>query len=124
MTLEEFYQQLRTRLLEIARQADHDYERLWGCDPSDGIPLWFGSLANALNDEMRRNVPPSVHLPLLLHIENALDESEEVDRCIDASFVENLFGWVGPLRSSPYWEVMPDRLKELFLRFHARTPTA
>jgi len=122
VTLQEFYSQVRVRFPDISRKADLDYGRLWGGEPSEGVSLWFESLASALNEQMRRDVPPTVHLPLLLYISSALDGSDEVVRCIDVAFVENLFGWVGPERSPPYWAAMPDCLKQLYLGFHARPP--
>ncbi len=79
-------------------------------------------LGQRAEDEMLGRVHPTVHLPLMRHLEGALDSSQEVYRCMDVAFVENLFWQVGGGRAASYWELMPGRLKELYLGFHSRAP--
>ena len=122
MLLEELKAQVHEEFPLIAAAADRRYAKYWGDDPPEGAYSWFESLANALNDEMRGRVSATVHLALMRHLEVALDSSEEVYRCMDVAFVENLFWQVGGERAAPYWELMPDRLRELYLGFHTRPP--
>ena len=122
MLLEELKTQVHEKFPLIAAAADRRHERYWDNDPPEGAYSWFESLANALNDEMRARVPPTVHLPLMRHLEGALDRSQEVCRCMNVAFVENLFWQVGGEHAASFWELMPGRLKELYLGFHSRPP--
>ena len=122
MLLEKLKAQVHEKFPVIAAAADRRHEKYWGDYPPEEAYSWFESLANALNDEMRDRALPAVHLPLMRHLEGALGSSEEVYRCIDVAFVENLFWQVGGERAAPYWELMPGRLKELYLGFHPRPP--
>lgn len=122
MSLDQLKAQVHEKFPPIAAAADRRHEAHWGSLPPEGAYSWFESLADALNDEMRALKPPAIHLPLMRHLEGALDSSEEVFRCIDVAFVENLFWQVGGERAAPYWASMPDRLKRLFLEFHTHPP--
>ena len=122
MLLEELKTQVHEKFPLIAVAADRRHEQYWGDAPPEGAYSWFESLANALNDEMRGRVPPTVHLPLMQHLEGALNSSQEVFRCMDVAFVENLFWQVGGERAASYWELMPVRLRELYLGFHSHPP--
>ena len=122
MFLEDLKAQVHEKFPQIASAADRRHARYWGDYPPEGAYSWFESLANALNDEMRDRVPAAVHLPLMRHLEGTLDGSKEIHRCMDVAFVENLFWQVGGERAAPYWEVMPKRLRELYLGFHSRPP--
>lgn len=122
MFLEDLKAQVHDKFPQIASAADRRYAMHWGDYPPEGTYSWFESLANALNDEMRDCVSAAVHLPLMRLLEGTLDSSEEVYGCLDVAFVENLFWQVGGERAAPYWELMPNRFRELYLRFHSRPP--
>lgn len=122
MSPEDLKAQVHQKFPQIALAADHRHAKYWGDCPPDGAHSWLESLANALNDEMRGRVAAAVHLPLMQHIENALDSSEEVYRCVDVAFVENLYWQIGGERAAPYWALMPTRLRKLYLGFHPRPP--
>lgn len=115
---------VRSRFPAMAANADQDYQRLNdGFNPPDNLYAWFESLANALNDEMRKKIPYRTHEPLFLFMEAAASSGgEEVSRCLDVAFVENLFWNVPKLNALPYWEKLPPRLKHLYVEFHHHEP--
>lgn len=83
---------------------------------------WFESLANAVNLEMSRGIDPTTHGALFARLERALNSSEEVFRCLDVAFVENLFWQVPTANADPYWQNLPARFKALYEAFHHRKP--
>lgn len=84
---------------------------------------WFEALANALNDEMRKDIDPGTHGELFETISNAFStEGSDIKNAIDVAFVENLFWQVPENKSECYWVVLPKTLKELYVNFHGRTP--
>lgn len=122
-TVAELYSEVRRRFPTIAGAADRDYIRLYGQLEPEHPYSWFGSLANALNDEMRRGIAFDVHRPLFLFMDGAASAaSDEVHQCIDVSFVENLFWSVPREQSSPYWRNLPPRLQKLYVDFHRHEP--
>ncbi|WP_425551824.1 DUF7674 family protein [Ideonella azotifigens] len=48
--------------------------------------------------------------------------SDGIPRCIDVAFVENPFWQVPSARCSPYWQQMPQPLRDLYLELHRREP--
>jgi hypothetical protein len=122
--LAQLHADVRQRFPQISAAADHEHLRLWDELSADelGHFSWFGSLANAVNAEMSREVDPTLHLPLLLFLEGSLDRSEDVHRCLDVSFAENLFWGVQVVKREPWWRALPPRLRELYLDFHPRPP--
>ena len=72
---------------------------------------------------MKKEVPVSEHTALLSSISaNFESGDEDVKKCIDVSFVENLFWQVSEKKSASYWKALPENLKELYIGFHHRTP--
>jgi len=122
--LTELYCEVRSRFPAMAANADQDYWRLYeGFDPAENLYAWFESLANALNEEMRKDVSFGTHEPLFLFMDGAASTGiEELSQCVDVAFVENLFWDVPKLKASPYWEKLPPRLKNLYVEFHHHEP--
>ena len=120
----DLYREVRSRFPAMAAAADQDYRRLNdGFNPPDDRYAWFESLANALNDEMRKKIPYRIHEPLFRFMDGvALRGGEEVGRCLDVAFIENLFWNVPKQNALPYWEKLPPRLKHLYVAFHHHEP--
>ena len=123
-TVAELYQDVRARFPAMAAKADQDYKRLYdGFEPQENPHAWFESLANALNDEMRRGISFRTHESLFLFMDGAASKNvEEIHRCVDVAFVENLFWSVPSAKASPYWAKLPARLKRLYVDFHHHEP--
>jgi len=124
VSLQELFEQVRSTFPTISEAADRLHERHWGSDLKDSLSpyAWFESLANALNAEMSRGADPKLHLALFSHLERALDSSEEVFRCLDVAFVENLFWQIPSRKAAPYWQLLPSRFRTLYEEFHRHPP--
>ena len=123
-TVLELYHQVREKFPLICAAADRLHERRWGDTLDVGVEYaWFEALADALNEEMRREVPYAVHAPLFQLVANAFRQGPEpVQQCIDVSLVENLFWQVPSANCAPYWSQFPPTLRHLYLEFHHRDP--
>lgn len=123
MDLRQLYLEVRQRFTAITEKADRRHIEYWDELDHEDPYSWFQSLANALNDEMSRGVEYELHQELFNFISAALaGAADDAYRCIDVSFVENLFWQVPSRKSEPYWLKLPERLKALYLEFHRRTP--
>ena len=120
MTLDQLATEVRSRFPSIAGSSDRHYERKLG--PPVTTYSWFEGLADAMNAEMTRSVDPKTHDALLSYLERALNSSEEVFKCLDVAFVENLFWQVPANKATPYWRRLPARFRALYEGFHHRTP--
>ena len=119
----DLYLAVRSAFPDMAAKADRDYFEQWGERLPEDEYSWFQSLANALNAQMRKRVAAADHRALFEFINRALrDCSAEVARCIDVSFVENLFWQVPADQAQGYWQQLPGPLKQLYLQFHSRPP--
>ena len=122
---DEFRNSIKQDFPEISEKADREYVRLWdddiGCEYYSYS--WFEALANAINKDMCKAVPADNHLSLLLQISSSFESGDkEVRKTIDVAFVENLFWQVKPESAAPYWQVMPENLKKLYIEFHHNEP--
>ncbi|WP_426341068.1 DUF7674 family protein [Pseudoduganella sp. S-14] len=119
-----FYLAVRERFPTLAQKTDRKYLKDWGEQPSEQDAYgWFQFVANTLNDEMRREayLPESAEAFLFIaHV--FASASEEVRRCIDVSFVENLFWQVPPAKAAAYWKKLPLQLQALYVDFHSKPP--
>ena len=123
-TVLELYHRVREKFPTISASADRFHEKRWGDSLDIGSEYaWFEALADALNEESRREVPQATHLPVFQLLSGAYQAgSEPVQKCIDVAFVENLFWQVPSAKCAPYWEKLPPRLKQLYTSFHRRDP--
>ncbi|REL36344.1 DUF7674 family protein [Thalassotalea euphylliae] len=122
MQLQEMYEEFRATFPEITRKADIVHIKLWGeLDPSFAYS-WFESLANAINHEMSKSSESAQYRPIFEYFrQKYLFENNDIKNCIDVAFVENLFWRVKAEHASPYWALMPDILKQLYIQFHGRS---
>jgi hypothetical protein len=123
-TVIELYQLVRERFPLISVSADRFREKRWGEYLDEGAECaWFESLADALNQEMQKEVPYKVHEPLFELIARVASNcSEPVHGCIEVSFVENLFWRVPSAKCEQYWKDLPPVLRRLYMEFHHREP--
>ena len=122
-TVLDLYNAVRDRFPEITAKADREHIKYWGELDPEFAYSWFESLANALNEEMSIEADCRAHEELLAFISRTLQGcSKEMHTCIDVSFVENLFWRVPGFKAEPYWRVLPEPLKVLYLGFHSRAP--
>lgn len=88
-----------------------------------GIPLDQKDLAKTLNREMAREEPVSTYLPVFDYFHSKfLTGDDEEKKCIEVSFVENLFWQIKSEKAEPYWQALPSSLKELYVKFHGCAP--
>ncbi|MEO5688936.1 MAG: hypothetical protein ABIR54_16385 [Burkholderiaceae bacterium] len=120
MTLDELASDVRDRFPTISEAADRLYERKFG--PPVYTYSWFEALADGVNAEMTCGTDPKSHDALIAYLENALHSSDEVFKCLDVAFVENLFWQVPVRKAEPYWQRLPAKMKALYEGFHHRTP--
>ena len=52
-----------------------------------------------------------------------LDGNDLVKKCIDVSYIENLFWKVDKETTSKYWSLLPTDMQALYIRFHGKIPT-
>lgn len=127
MSVLDFYYRFKERFPAITLKADKEYFDYWGEFENDELSahVWFESLANALNKEMGKRISAETHRELFEFISNQfLCGSEGVQKCIDVAFTENLFWNVVPEKIEPYWQLLPDVLKKLYIGFHGRKPAS
>jgi hypothetical protein len=118
----QFYRDTRQRFPAILEEADKVHLRLWEVEDEWAI-MWFESLAEMLNENMRKGARMDIADMVFDYMrERFATGSKEVQRCIDVSFVENLFWRVPPKHARIYWARMPDLLKKLYLGFHSKPP--
>lgn len=122
---DKFCKTIKERYPEISEKADAEYLKQWGeyDDPEYYSYSWFESLANVLNKQMYWSVPAEKFSELFADICSAFNSGDEdVKKCIDVAFVENLYWQVAPEKAKNYWNIMPETLKKLYVNFHHRTP--
>lgn len=123
-TTASFYLTAREEFPSLARMADRHYLKYWGEQPSgEAASSWFESAANALNEEMKRGACLGECAQFFIFVAQAFGSaSDEVKRCIDVSFVENLFWQVSPAKAAAYWKKLPPVLQALYVEFHHKPP--
>lgn len=126
MSLNSFCEFIKENYPDISSKADNIYNKYWNhlVEMEFSPYSWFEALANALNEEMRLKEFSSVYVELLDTISQEYRKgSAEVEKAIDVAFVENLYFHVAKDSAEPFWVIMPDNLKCLYVSFHGRTPT-
>jgi hypothetical protein len=122
-TVVDLYSTIRRRYPELAANADKEHVRLWGEINEELAFVWFESLAAAVNSGMGWGTPHAEHRALFMDMGAAFRTgSNEVRRCIDVSFVENLFWEVPADKVQVHWRSLPSELQDLYVSFHKRTP--
>ena len=124
MNIESLYKEILDKYPNISSKANDELEKTWpGTDEEFYIYTWFEALARVLNNEMQKEIPPSNHESLLKLIASSfLAGDENLKKTIDVAFTENLYWQVYPEKAAPYWEVMPEVLKKLYVDFHHKNP--
>ena len=123
MPVLEFYYETRKKFPVITEKADREHIRNWGDLDPEFAYSWFESLASVLNKEMRREVSPDKYSGVFKYMSTSFNNGDkEVRNCIDAAFTENLFWQVAADKAEPYWKLLPDNLKELYVNFHHKKP--
>ncbi len=122
---DDFCERIKRNYPDIAKKADQEYLRLY--DDFDDKDLysyaWFETLANAINYEMTNEVTACTHSNLFNDISKEFTKgNEDVQKCIDVAFVENLFWRIPSEKAEPYWSIFPENLKKLYIEFHRKPP--
>jgi len=123
MPVQEMYNDFRERFPEITKLADEEHILDWDEIRPEYAFTWFESLAKTLNREMAREEPVSTYLPVFEYFRSKfLTGDDEEKKCIEVSFVENLFWQIKSEKAEPYWQALPSVLKELYVKFHGCVP--
>lgn len=123
--LDEFCTSIKEQYPAISAKADIEYARQWDDDTESEFYsyTWFHALANAINAEMRKGAPVGEYIGLFESISAKFSVGDEdIRKCIDVSFVENLFWQVSAEKSAIYWNALPEKLRALYVGFHHQTP--
>ena len=122
-TVLELYVATREQFPELAARVDQLHARRWNELAAESTHVWFESLADTINVDMKAQVPFQQHQLLFMTMADAFEQgSREVKSCIDVSFTENLFWNVPPDKVEQYWSPLPQRLRDLYVAFHQRAP--
>jgi hypothetical protein len=120
-----FYRSTRAKFPDLTEKADRQHIKYWDEPPTEEQDsyIWFESVSRALNNEMQRGAYVNESQAFFQFVESAFRTgSDEVKKCIDVAFVENLFWEVSPKKVGPYWQALPQTLQKLYIDFHARSP--
>ena len=101
-----------------AKKADKVYYDLGFEEEDEAYNIWFESFAEVTNELMKDFKTEAVHHHFsffLLHLENG---SDIIKKCIDVSYVENLFWGLDKEISDYYWALLPVEMQALYLDFH------
>ena len=123
MSVLEIYNEFRAKFPGVTKKADEEHIRIWGEIDLKFAYSWFESLAKALNAQMIEGAPVATYKPAFEFIRSKyINGDGAIKNCIDVAFVENLFWQVPPEKAEPYWNALPDILKELYTEFHKSKP--
>ena len=125
MDLDTFCTSIKENHPDISSRADRAYNEYWNdiVETEFSSYCWFESLANVLNEDMKGKVSAQKYASLFKEISEAYNKGQsEVEKAIDVAFAENLYWQVSAGDAKPFWEIMPNNLKELYIGFHGRTP--
>ncbi len=123
MPVQDMYDDFRRRFSGVTELADAERVRIWDEVLPEQSFVWFESLANVITAEMAKGRPVTPYLPVFEYFRGAfLNGDDKVKECIDVSFVENLFFQVSGEKAEPYWEALPEVLKDLYVKFHGGPP--
>ena len=124
MSVLEMYRDVRKTFPELTRAADVRHIEIWDSVDDETAFIWFESLASAVNDQMAEQKQKTDLAAVFNYFEGKLQGNDEgVTRCIDVSFVENLFSGVTSKPAAVAWAKMPKTMQKLYLGFHGRPPS-
>lgn len=119
----DLYDEIRIAFPQSFEDVDRRHIEEWGSLSAEYTYSWFKSLADACNADMNGRMPSERYSKVVTFMAKALlAASPEVHKCIDVSFVENLFWQVAPSKAESFWNELPESLKDLYVSFHRRTP--
>ena len=117
------YSEFRDKFPKLAQEVDAVHIQKWGEVTPETSFVWFESLANAINKEMSNEVEADKYKEVFEYIRRSyITGASTTKECIDVSFIENLFWGVAPIKAKPYWQLLPEVLKELYVNFHNKQP--
>ncbi len=117
------YNEFRVVFPELTEKVDKQHFRLWGDIEAEFTHSWFESLANSLNDEMSKGAPVKNYIAVYEFIRKQYHSGDtEIKNCVDVCFTENLFWQVDAKKAEPYWNALPEILKQLYIAFHRSKP--
>ena len=117
------YNDFRKRFPEETAKSDVEHIRYWGEIDPEYAYSWFESLAKAMNQDMENSIPSTEYKEILEFLRKRfVSGDEEEKKCLDVSFVENLFWRVSVGNAKPYWNSLPEIFKKLYKDFHRREP--
>lgn len=122
-TIKDLFDAVRTRFPELASKTDRLHMERYVDDELELNFLWLECLADVLNEEMAAEVPYEKFAEFFLFIDRQAEEgTKEIQDCIDVALVENMFFDVKERYAKPYWQNLPNSIKELYLGFHGQPP--
>lgn len=123
MALKNLYNNFRAEFPEITRLTDLEHIQEWDTVEPEMAFSWFESLARFINREMSMGASVKPYIPVFEFLRRGyMLGSDDEKKCIDVSFVENLFWDVDKDKRASYWRAFPDVFKELYVSFHGREP--
>lgn len=118
-----FYNEFREKFPDIALKTDQHYIKQWGELEPEFIYTWFECVASVVNNEMYNKSDAAVYTGLFEYLSSQFQfAGKEIREYIDVGVIENLFWQVTPINAAPYWQVLPNDLKTLYVNFHQQTP--
>jgi hypothetical protein len=113
------YEEFRSLHPELTNAADIRHIEIWDSVSDETAFLWFESLAATLNVKMgHADERAKISLAFMYFDKKFRTGNMEIKRCINVSFVENLFWQVPPRNAAPVWATLPKSLQQLYVDFH------
>jgi len=121
-SVKDLYLAIRKAFPVCVHQADIDHERKGFEEDDEAYSLWFESFACATNDAMNSSENNEV-ADIFVLVSNFYENSgPSVKKCLDSSYVENLFWKCSKEDINNYWDLLPNNLKSLYISFHGGKP--
>ena len=120
--LQSFYELTRITFTLHAKQADEIYFDLGFEKEDEAYNVWFESFVEVTNILMKNTQTSDVSEHFMFFLSYLDDASDLIRKCIDVSYVENLFWGVDQDSIKTYWALLPERMQVLYKNFHASSP--
>lgn len=123
MTVIAMYRDFREQFPRLSGKADARHIKVWDSINDETAFCWFESLAGAINDQLATGPQTAELTSVFSYFAGQYSTGDDdVKRCIDASFVENLF-WEVPKGSAiTAWALLPKPMQQLYINFHGHAP--